>query len=312
LILPYRPPFDWQALVDFMALRATPGVERIDAAGYVRTFRCAGSRGRVRVRPVAGAHRLVASIHLTDPLALVDLHERLRRVFDLGADPLAISAELGRDPLLGPRVAARPGLRIPGAWDGFELAVRAVLGQQVTVKGATTLAGRLAEAFGEPLHEQSEANARSEDPSRLFPEPAALVEADLKRIGLPGARAAAIRALARAVDDGELDLDPSSDPAETARALTALPGIGAWTAEYIAMRGLGAPDAFPASDLGLRRVFGSPARPLGSRALLALAERWRPWRAYAAMYAWQIPAPKVASGRRPVDTQPMRVVHGSG
>ena len=180
-------------------------------------------------------------------------------------------------------------MRVPGAWDPFEIAVRIVLGQQVTVAGATRLAGRLAERFGEPLRERAR---RSEAPTApVFPEPAALADAPLEEIGLTRQRAGALRALAAAVARGELALAPGADPAAAREALLALPGIGPWTAELVLLRALGEPDAFPAGDLGLRRALGCDARALERR-----AERWRPWRGYAAMLLWTAPAPR--SGAR--------------
>ena len=310
LVLPFRPPLHWESLIGFLALRATPGVEVVNGDSYCRSVRVAGATGLVRVRPVSGANHLLAGIRLPEPAGLIAVTEGLRRVFDLGADPHEIAAHLAGDPLLGPRVEAAPGLRIPGAWDGFELAVRAVLGQQVTVKGATTLAGRLAERFGAPLDV-----VREGEPSRLFPGPSELAGADLTAIGLPRARAGAIGSLARAVAAGEIALDATRAPEETRRALAALPGIGDWTAQYVAMRALGEPDAFPASDLGLRRALAPRSTPLTARELAVRAEPWRPWRAYAAMYLWAVAPPgatRTTRLRRSLDRSSARVVHGRG
>jgi 3-methyladenine DNA glycosylase/8-oxoguanine DNA glycosylase len=182
-------------------------------------------------------------------------------------------------------VAALPGLRIPGAWDGFELAVRAILGQQVSVKAATTLAGRLAAAYGEPLRIDPIVDG-SAGLRIVFPQPAILARADLTNVGIPRARAAAINALAEAVASGALVLDASRGLEASVRALSALPGIGEWTAQYVAMRALREPDAFPATDLGLRRALGDGSRLVAAAELLQAAEAWRPWRAYAAVYLW--------------------------
>jgi AraC family transcriptional regulator of adaptative response / DNA-3-methyladenine glycosylase II len=281
LRLTYRPPLDWKAMRDFLALRATPGVERVGPDFYRRTWSHGDAAGVLEVRPVADENHLMARIRSSGPTELIHLVERLRAMFDLTADPGAIAERLRRDRRLGRAVRTRPGLRVPGAWSGFELAVRAVLGQQVTVKGATTLAGRLVEAHGESVPAAGDAGV-----DRLFPRPEVLAGADLSRIGLPGARAEAISQLARAVSEGSLALDPSVGLDETIDRLCRLPGLGDWTAQYIAMRARGEPDAFPASDLGLRRALGDNGRPLTARRVGELAEAWRPWRAYAAMHIW--------------------------
>ncbi len=213
-------------------------------------------------------------------MPLIGVAERLRRVFDCGADPEVIGAQLARDQGLARRPEAAPGIRVPGAFDGFELAVRAILGQQVSVGRATQLAGRLVATYGKPL-------ARAEgNLTALFPTPSVLAEADLESLGLPRTRAGAIRALARAVHDGRLALDVPLDPQAVVAGLEGLPGIGPWTAQYIAMRALREPDAFPTSDLGLRRAASDSPRPLSERELARRAEHWRPWRAYAAMALW--------------------------
>jgi AraC family transcriptional regulator of adaptative response / DNA-3-methyladenine glycosylase II len=293
LQLAYRPPLAWPELLAFLAARAIPRVESVAGGAYQRSVEVAGVPGTVRVRPAPRGHALLASVRLREPVSLVPLVARLRRLFDLEADPRAIEAGLAADPWLAPAVAARPGLRVPGAWDGFELAVRAILGQQVSVRGATTLAGRLAERWGEPG-----AAPAGESTDLRFPSPERLARARLEAIGLPAARAGAIRALAAAVADGSLVLDGTAEPEATRAALLALPGIGAWTADYVAMRALREPDAFPAGDLGLRRALADAAGRLPSAA--ALEERsaaWRPWRAYAALYLWQGAA---APSRSPV------------
>jgi AraC family transcriptional regulator of adaptative response / DNA-3-methyladenine glycosylase II len=299
LRLPFRPPLDWDALIGFLALRAIPGVEQVGAEAYVRSIRVQTATGAVtglvRVTPAAGKNRLIARVQLSAPAPLIRVSERLRRIFDLGADPGRIASQLRGDPDLAARVRGRPGLRVPGAWDGFELAVRAILGQQVSVRGATTLAGRVVQAYGEPLP-GGEGGCRDQ-PTRLFPEPAALAKLRANVVGVPRARAAAIRALARAVAEGALDLQPGADPEATLDALRALPGVGEWTAQYIAMRALREPDAFPAGDLVLRKRLGHDGRPLSERELAARSEAWRPWRAYAALHLWTTAAP-ASRGRR--------------
>lgn len=278
--LTYRPPFDWPALLRFLARRATPGVEVVDGDVYRRAIGTAGAPGEIEVRQPRGERHLLMEIRVPDHDDLIQVVERARRLFDLGADPLRITRQLRRGPELRAAVDARPGLRVPGAWDGFELAVRAVLGQQVTVAGATTLAGRLAATFGTPVQ------AHGAGLARLFPTAAVLAAADLTPIGIPRARAATIRALATAVVDGSLRLDAALGLDDAIARLAAIPGIGDWTAQYVAMRALGEADAFPASDLGVRQALGNGAGPLPVDQVRRMAEAWRPWRAYAAMHLW--------------------------
>ena len=278
LRLQYRPPFDWTALADFLALRATAGVESIDAGGYRRTIALGDATGWLCVRPDGDVLRLEVVLSASD--RLFEVVTRVRRMLDLDADPVRIAAELRRDPLLAARVVRRPGLRLPGAWDPFECAVRAIVGQQVSVRAATTIAGRIAERFGRPI-------ATGDERLRVVaPDARALRDAPLETVGLTTARASAIRRLATRVDDGALALDGRMPADEVVRALSALPGIGEWTAQYVALRALGEPDAFPTGDLGLRRAAGNGAGPLSARALAVRAETWRPWRGYAALHLW--------------------------
>ncbi len=281
LRLPYRPPYDWAGVLAFLAARAIPGVESVDDGVYRRTISLEGTQGIVEIRATAEAF-LLATITVDRLPALAAIATRLRGLFDLDADPEPIAAHLGRDPALASRLAVHPGLRVPGAWDPFELAVRAMIGQQVSVSAASTLAGRLAATFGERLTTPNSDG----DVRMLFPEARTLTHADLSSMGVPRARAAAIASLAAAVMRDPALLRAASSGEDTAARLVALPGIGDWTAEYIALRALREPDAFPVSDLGLLRAMrGHLARP--SPALLRRrAERWRPWRAYAAMLLW--------------------------
>jgi len=282
LRLAYRPPFDWQAIVAFLAARAVPGVEVVDAGGYRRAVEVGGTPVVVEVSPVPHENHLLLRCAVSDCSLLMGLAQRARRLFDLDADPMRIAEHLGRSPRLAERVAAAPGLRVPGTWDPFELAVRAVLGQQVTVAGATTLAGRLVQRWGRRVE-------LAPDLTHLFPRPEVLAEAEVESIGMPRARGATIRALAGAVARGELALEASRGLEEAVARLRALPGMGEWTAQYVAMRAYAEPDAFPASDIGLRRALGNGAGPLPARAVERAAESWRPWRAYAALHLWSEP-----------------------
>jgi AraC family transcriptional regulator of adaptative response / DNA-3-methyladenine glycosylase II len=285
LKLAFRPPFHWASLIRFLLPRLTPGVESAGQGAYRRTVSIDGVKGVVEVAPSQGASELVARIRLTGSADLIQLAERLRRVFDLRADPREISMQLGRDPYLAEAFEDLAGLRVPGAWDGFELAVRAIIGQQVSVKAATTLAGRLVEAHGEPLG-PGIATEGFETLRLVFPRAESLAQADLTGIGLTRARAAAISHLADKVAKGDLAIESRSSLDETLDRLEEVPGVGEWTAQYIAMRALGEPDAFPATDLGLRRALAPGAKPISSTRLAEIAEAWRPWRAYAAMALW--------------------------
>jgi len=288
LRLSYRPPFDWEALLAFLDLRAIPGVEQVDleAGTYTRTIALGDAVGWLEARHDPARGKLVANVHLSDPAPAIRVAERLGRLFDLGCEPDAIESHLENDPLLRGVLRKRPGLRLPGAFCGFELAVRVVLGQQVSVRGASTIAGRLVAAHGEPIDDEGLAVRLGGRTPRAFPKPEVLASADLTGIGMPGARGRAVCALARAVVDGRLDLEGGADPAEARAALEALPGLGPWTASVIAMRALGEPDAFPESDLGLLRAAAGSGERLTPAALRKRAESWRPWRAYAAIALW--------------------------
>ncbi|HYW22711.1 MAG TPA: AlkA N-terminal domain-containing protein [Terriglobales bacterium] len=280
LRLAHRRPYAAAPLLEFLAARAVPGVEAVVKDSYRRAIRLPRGEGVLTVTPHPDQGYLTARLRLRDLRDVTAAVARCRHQFDLDADPEGVAAVLGADAILGRLVAARPGLRVPGHVDGFELAVRAVLGQQVTVKGARTLASRLVQALGTPL-----ASADGEL-THLFPTALAVAEGDLSAVGLPAARVRALRALAAAVAGGNIDLDPGADRERTAAGLLAVPGIGAWTVAYVAMRALGDPDAIPLADLGLRRALAALGAPSDERALGALAERWRPWRSYAAMHLW--------------------------
>jgi AraC family transcriptional regulator of adaptative response / DNA-3-methyladenine glycosylase II len=281
LRMAFRPPYDWEHMRGFLASRALAGVERVDDRGYARTVACGAGHAVVRVSPLAGENTLELRVRGAAPGALFSLSSTARRMFDLAADPGRIVSALEHDPLLAPMVRTHPGLRIPGAWDPFECAVRAVLGQQVSVAAGRTFAERLVERTGHAV------STGEPGLTHLFPSPAALALADLDGLGLTSARIGALRALAGAVKDG-LDLSGSAD--DVIGALTALPGIGTWTAQYVALRGLGEPDAFLAGDLVLRRVASSSDAPLSARALETRADAWRPWRGYAGLHLWRAAA----------------------
>jgi AraC family transcriptional regulator of adaptative response / DNA-3-methyladenine glycosylase II len=289
--LGYRPPYDWATMVSFLEARAIPGVEVVSNDRYVRTIEIEGVNGVVAVEPAAG-HTLRVAIRFPRVSALPTIIARVRRVFDLAADPQAVNGQLAADPVLAPLVAARPGLRVPGAWDGFELAVRAVLGQQITVAAAVGLAGRLVARCGRSL---AGTGLETEKLTHVFPRPEHVAAADLTALGVPGMRAATLKSLAAAVVADPHVLGAGRPLTECVAQLRALPGIGEWTAQYIAMRELREPDAFPAGDIGLLRALAdSEGKRPTSGELLDMAERWRPWRAYAAQHLWA----SDTSGRR--------------
>ena len=267
LRLPMRLPFAAEPLLAFLAARAIPGVEEFDGT----VFRRVVDQSVVEVEP-AGTY-VVARIDIDDVRRVAPVVARCRRLLDLDADPHAVDEVLRADPMLRASVDATPGIRVPGAVDGFELAVRAILGQQVSVAAARTMAGRLVERCGKPLTVARGALTHA------FPDAAAVADADLDGLGLTGGRIRTLRALAHAVADEGLVIDPVADRDDVRRRLLALPGIGPWTADYIAMRALGDPDAFPATDLVIARALASGGA--------ARAEHWRPWRAYAAMHLWR-------------------------
>jgi AraC family transcriptional regulator, regulatory protein of adaptative response / DNA-3-methyladenine glycosylase II len=298
LRLAYRPPYDWPAILSFLAMRAIPGVETVADGRYARTIAIGDEQGLLAVEPGDGDW-LRATIRFRQLHALPTIIARIRRVFDLAADPVAIGEQLGEDPILAPLVKARPGLRVPGAWDGFELAVRAILGQQITVAAATGLAGKLVRAHGQALRDDL---ADVAGLTHVFARAERLAGVDLAALGMPRARATALSSLAAAVVADPLIFGPRRRLDEAIAQLRSLSGIGEWTAQYIAMRELREPDAFPTGDIGLLRAMADAdgRRPTPAE-LLARAERWRPWRAYAALHLWasqaQQPQAENAHGR---------------
>ena len=282
LRLPFRLPFDAGSLLAFLAARAVPGVEEVEDGSYRRTARLAGSAGVIEATPEEGHGAIVLRLRGLSAASALEASRRAARLFDLEADPGAIAAHLAADPLLGPLVARRPGLRVPGAWDPFETAVRTVLGQQVSVRAARTLAGRLVERFGSELP----ASAARGRLSRLFPGAEALAEADVASIGIPRRRGETIRTLAREVALGRLDLGPAASLLDAETRLARIPGIGSWTTQAIALRSLGEPDAFPAGDLGVRKALAAGGPLPSEAAVTSRARAWRPWRAYALVHLW--------------------------
>jgi AraC family transcriptional regulator of adaptative response / DNA-3-methyladenine glycosylase II len=280
LLLRYHPPYEWSAMLEFLRRRAIYGIEVVTKDRYARSVQFDGVQGTVAVEPASG-NALRAVVRFPQLSALPKLIARLRRVFDLAADPLPIAAHLARDPALASLVKARPGLRVPGAWDGFELAIRAALGQQITVSAAARLAGRLVAAHGVRLAEPDG------DLTHVFPEPQALAAADLTSLGMPRSRAAAVSAVAAAAMADPHLFDATRGLVDAVRRLRSIRGVGEWTAQYIALRQLREPDAFPAVDLGLMRAMANQeGREMSSSELLDRANAWRPWRAYAAQHLW--------------------------
>jgi AraC family transcriptional regulator of adaptative response / DNA-3-methyladenine glycosylase II len=280
LLLRYQPPYDWPGMLECLRLHAVPGVERVEGSCYSRAIQLDGRQGIVSVRPDAG-NALRARIRFPRLSALPGIIARLRRVFDMAADPLPISAHLAKDPALAPLVAARPGLRVPGAWEDFELAMCAVLGEEISVSDAVRLAGRMVVAYGEPLAEPDH------ELTHAFPRPEVLARADLTTLGVPRSRAATLSAVAAAVIADPEVLCASRGLDEAIRRLRSVPGVGERTAHCIAVRQLREPDAFLAADVDLARALAHlEGRRRSSRELVARAERWRPWRAYAAQHLW--------------------------
>ena len=276
--LSFRPPYDWPAVSMFLGARAIAGVEAVEDRAYRRTVRVAvdgkQQSGWIEVTPSPKKPALRVTVSASLAKALPPVLSRVKALMDLACNPAEVVQALGA-------LAARhPGMRVPGAFDGFEVAVRAILGQQVTVAAARTVAGRFAAAFGDPL------DTPFASLNKVFPAAervAGLPYGRIARLGMPGARARSVRALARAVADGDLDLMPNADIDVTLDKLRALPGVGEWTAQYIAMRALAWPDAFPHTDLGVMKALGATSPPQ----VLAAGEAWRPWRAYAVMHLWK-------------------------
>lgn len=281
--LDYRAPLEAQAVIDYLARRAIPGIEELVAGSYRRSLALEHGAGVAEFTAADGHIR--SRLQVEDERDLDDAMARSRVLFDVDRDPATVLAALGDASLVGPSVRATPGRRVPGHVDAHEIAVRAVLGQQVSLSGAATLAGRLVADYGEPLPEPVGSV------THLFPSAAALAAADPERLPMPGSRRRALLALTSALASGEVSISDDADPARAREALLELPGIGPWTADYVALRALRDPDVFLAGDLGVRRALdglgedGSPANAA------RLAEEWRPYRAYALMHLWATLSP---------------------
>ena len=285
--LPYRKPFSWPAMLEFFTGRATPGVESVTGNSYQRTISVGGKHGVIAVRPQKQSAYLMLTLTCVDTSALFEIVQRSREVFDLDAPIDEIATTLKRDETLRGLIRKSPGIRVPGAWDGFELTIRAILGQQISVRAATTIAGRIADRYGEKLSLSFEST--NTGLSRIFPSAERLMRARFSNIGLVRSRADTIRRAASAVVCGDLIFDVAQEPEEFCKSLTAIKGVGDWTAQYVAMRVLKNPDAFPSTDLGLLKALGSIANQTGKVTptdLLRRGEAWRPWRAYAALLLW--------------------------
>ena len=281
--LSYRPPLDWKSMLAYLEYRKIPGVEFIDLEqnAYYRTIAIDGNVGDICAQFSEAEHSVMLQINFPDTRHLYHIVEKVRLLFDLKADSEEIERFFSRDALLKKVVKKNPGTRVTGCWDGLEVTVRAILGQQVTVKAATTLAGRVAQRCGENY------NGSSEHLTRVFPTAKILAKADLNGMGIVGQRIAAIKAVAAMIEAGEVVFDGVLETEEFVRRLCEIKGIGHWTAHYVALRVLSDPDAFPYSDLILRRAAANNQETLTPKALLELSEVWRPWRAYAVILLWK-------------------------
>jgi AraC family transcriptional regulator, regulatory protein of adaptative response / DNA-3-methyladenine glycosylase II len=273
--LRFRPPYHWQGMLTFLAERAIPGVETVDSKAYRRTISLNGCHGYFEVSPDEERDAVAVRVRIADPRSLYLIIERIRRMFDLNADWAVIRQSLGTDPALASLIRAEPGQRVPGCWSGFELTILAILGQQSSLKVATKLAGRIAERYGQRISD-------ADDLTHLFPTPETLAHAKLAGLGLTEKQAGTIQALARAVCDGAIRFERIGDSDAFLEQFLSIPGVSCWTAQYVAMRALGEPDAFPIDDAALLRALGLKS----SCELERRAEAWRPWRSYATMYLW--------------------------
>lgn len=279
--LSYRPPFDWAGMLRFFSQRALAGIETVSNDTYSRTIRCGDAIGVIIVSHDPARRHLLLQVPAALAAHLPEIAARVRRIFDLHADPAGVREHLWTDTRLRSLLKRRPGLRVPGAWDPFEIAVRGIVGQQVSVAAARTICGRIVARYGEPLPQNGHAALH-----HVFPAPERLAGARMNGLGLTTRRIATINGLARVFADGSVDLAAHSLDTVVER-LTELPGVGPWTAQYIAMRALSEPDAFPTGDLGLIRAWETQTKKkVSAKELDRAAEAWRPWRAYAALHLW--------------------------
>ncbi len=282
LLLPYRPPYDWEAMICFLQVRAITGVEVVTSDRYSRVIELGDAVGTIHVTHAPEQSALRVAVRFPQLSALSTIITRIRRMFDLSAEPGAIAEVLSADPILAALLKARPGLRVPGGWDGFEIAVRAVLGQQITVKGATGLAGRIAAAIGTTTG----VGADESGLTHAFPRPERFKLSALNGLGIVPARGAALVDIAGATAGDPHLFDPRKDLEDAIAHLRELPGVGEWTAQYIAMRAMGESDAFLAGDVAVQRALAVRGNRMTTAKLLARADRWSPWRAYAVVHLW--------------------------
>lgn len=281
ITLSYRPPYDWQALLAFLAYRAIPGVEAVSGNSYSRSFVLDGVQGDFQAVFAEDRNVIEVTINYSKSRHLYHIIDRIKSIFDLRADSEQIAAHLARDSLLRPMVKRFPGSRVPGCWDELEVAVRAILGQQVTVKAASTLVSRIVHRHGDPYASSNAALTHT------FPSAAVLANGGLDDLGIVGARIQAIQSLARQVQDGSLRIDCTVESGTFIKSICDIKGIGEWTAHYIAMRALNDPNAFPYSDLILRRAAAPEGETLTPKQLKERAEPWQPWRAYSVILLWR-------------------------
>ena len=279
--LTFRSPYNWVDLIRFLQARAIPGVEQISPEGYKRSVQIHNEIGLLEISPKIDERHLELSVTANLSPHLMGIVERLRRMFDLAADTTSIALHFEHDKVLAPIFEKHAGLRLPGAWNPFELSIRAILGQQISVQAANTLCGRLVQRFGEEISVDGEATI-----SHLFPTPERLMKANVSKIGMPAKRAQTIQVFAQAVHDGQLNWKTYTSLDDLVDNMKALPGIGDWTAQYIAMRAFSEPNAFPAGDLGLRKALSDADALISEGELRKRAEDWKPWRAYAAIALW--------------------------
>jgi AraC family transcriptional regulator of adaptative response / DNA-3-methyladenine glycosylase II len=308
LFLPYRKPYDFATLLAFLHTRSIRGVEQVVDGRYLRVIEIAGALGSLAVSDDPQRSALRVELRLPQLGSVPAVIARLRHVVDLGSDPRTIARELGRDALLAPLIAARPGLRVPGAWDGFEIAVRGVLGQQITVTAATQLAGKLVARLGTPVP----AGTLQPGLTHAFPRPERFAQSELEALGMPRARAAALCGVASALRRDPQLFDTGQDHEQAVARLTELPGIGPWTAQYIALRALGDSDALPVGDIGLLRALEQDGVRPSPKALLARAEAWRPWRAYAVLHLWTADAERRALSAASLPRRQLKNVDARG